>query len=145
MTYKSWFDDFADKHKVLTKKLISKGLSKDEIIKYFRFENMVEKENDFCELYKTQTKCHDMETLNCYLCACPNFRFTSKPKKQENKIIHSSCSINSKNGAIFEHENNIHQDCSNCQVPHNENYMKEQFSNNWKETMKECPTDTLHD
>ncbi len=36
---------------------------------------MVEKENDFCLLYKDNKKCHDYEDLNCYLCACPYFRF----------------------------------------------------------------------
>ena len=44
----------------------------DEVIEYFKFENMVKNEPDFCPLYKDNKKCHDMEDLNCYLCACPN-------------------------------------------------------------------------
>lgn len=51
------------------------GNTKQEIIEYFRFENMVKNEPDFCPLYKDNKKCHDMEDLNCYLCACPHFRF----------------------------------------------------------------------
>jgi hypothetical protein len=143
--YASWFKEFGDKHHLLTQKLLHQGLNQEEIIEYFRFENMVQKEKDFCELYKTNTKCHEMDVLNCYLCACPNFRFTSKPQKINSKIIHSSCSIDSKDGALFEHENNIHQDCSGCQIPHKENYIKKHFDYEWKEIMKECDISEVKD
>lgn len=126
------------KHRLLTQKLLDKGLSQDEIIKYFRFDNMVENEPDFCELYQTNTKCHDMKELNCYLCACPNFRFTMNPERTEGKLIHSHCSIDSKDGAVFEHEDNIHQDCSGCLVPHNETYIAKHFDTDWYKIMKEC-------
>ncbi len=138
MTYLQWFEMHGNKHHHLTQKLIEEGLSQDEIIAYFRFENMVEKEQGFCELYKTNTKCHDMKDLNCYLCACPNFRFTMKPEVKDGKRIHSHCSIDSQDGAVFEHENNIHQDCSGCLVPHNEAYIAKHFNINWREIMKEC-------
>lgn len=138
MTYTQWFETHANKHHHLTQRLVEKGLSQDEIIAYFRFENMVEKEKDFCELYQSKTKCHEMEELNCYLCACPNFRFTTTPKEKEGKFIHSHCSIDSKDGAVFEHENNIHQDCSGCLVPHSESYIAKYFNTNWREIMKEC-------
>ena len=138
MTYLSWFEDFASKHDKLTQRLVHQGLSQEEIIHYFRFENMVQKEPTFCELYKTNTKCHDMEVLNCYLCACPNFRFFQKPQKKEDKLLHSTCSIDSKDGTIFEHENNQHQDCSSCQVPHHESYINKHFSLQWKAIMKDC-------
>jgi len=137
-TYASWFQEFGDKHHLLTQKLMQEGLSQEEIIHYFRFENMVKKENDFCLLYKTNTKCHEMEVLNCYLCACPNFRFTSKPQNINTKTVHSSCSIDSKDGALFEHENNIHQDCSGCQIPHKEVYIQKHFDTSWKKIMKAC-------
>jgi len=140
LTYSQWFDTHADKHHKLTQRLLSEGLSQSEIIAYFRFENMVEKEQEFCELYKTNTKCHDMEELNCYLCACPNFRFTMDPEIKEGKHIHSHCSIDSKDGAVFEHDNNIHQDCSGCLVPHHEPYISKHFSINWREIMKDCST-----
>jgi len=59
-------------------------------------------------------------------------------QKNRGENLHSSCSIDSKDGALFEHENNIHQNCSGCQVPHKENYIKKHFSSDWKEIMKEC-------
>ena len=138
MTYLSWFENFASKHERLSEKLVKQGLNQEEIIHYFRFENMVEKEPSFCELYKTDTKCHEIEILNCYLCACPNFRFFQEPQQKEEKTLHSTCSIHAKDGAVFEYENNQHQDCSNCTVPHHEPYINKQFSLNWKEIMQEC-------
>ena len=138
MTYTQWFEMHGNKHRFLTQKLLSAGLSQDEIIRYFRFDNMVEKEKDFCELYTTKSKCHDMEELNCYLCACPNFRFTQNPEKQNDKLIHSHCSIDSKDGAIFEHESNVHQDCSGCLVPHHESYIEKNYNPLWFEVMKDC-------
>ena len=141
MTYIQWFEEHGEKHHVLNQKLLSLGLSQKEIINYYKFENMLEKEPDFCELYKTKTKCHEMEDLNCYLCACPNFRFSMTPKETESKRIHSHCSIESKDGAIFEHENNIHQDCSGCLVPHHESYIEKNFDISWKKIMNECEED----
>lgn len=141
MTYQSWFEAHATRHEQVMHKLVAKGLSENEIIRYFRFENMLENEPSFCELYKTQTKCHDTDELNCFLCACPNFRFFSQPQKQDEKIIHSTCSIDSKDGAQFIHENNVHQDCSGCLVPHKEAYIKANFDLHWKKIMQDCPQD----
>jgi len=141
MTYIQWFEEHGSKHHYLNQKLLSFGLSQEEIIKYYRFENMVENEPDFCELYKSKRKCHEMEDLNCYLCACPNFRFSMNPKEEDEKRIHSHCSIESKDGAIFEHENNIHQDCSGCLVPHHESYIEKHFDLEWNKIMKECEED----
>ncbi len=73
MNYSTWFESHGQKHKKIMSKL--EELSDDDVIAYFKFENMVEKEPDFCFLYKEHKKCHEMEDLNCYLCACPNFRF----------------------------------------------------------------------
>jgi len=141
MTYVQWFEMHGNRHHLLNQKLLSLDYSQDEIIKYYRFENMVEKEPDFCELYKDKQKCHEMEDLNCYLCACPNFRFTMKPVDQEGKLVHSHCSIESKDGTVFEHEGNIHQDCSGCLVPHHETYISKNFDISWKKIMKSCEED----
>jgi len=138
MTYYEWFEAHGNKHQRLNQKLTALNLCQDEIIKYYRFENMLEKEPDFCELFKDKKKCHEMEDLNCYLCACPNFRFTMNPKTLENKTIHSHCSIDSKDGALFEHEGNIHQDCSGCLVPHHEAYIDKNFDISWQKIMKAC-------
>ena len=105
-------------------------LSDDEVIKYFRFENMVLKELDFCPLYKDNKKCHKIEDLNCYLCACPNFR-VSKDK--------SDCDIQSINGGkIVAKDGYVHQDCSRCSVPHKELYIKGKFKRDWSEIMKDA-------
>lgn len=130
MTYQEWFESQSKKHKKIVNKLST--YTNDELIKYFRFENMVKKEPDFCPLYKDNKKCHDIEDLNCYFCGCPNFRLTDG--KEELK---SFCSIESKDGGQFISESAIHQDCSKCIVPHRENYIKKHFSRDWLEIMKD--------
>jgi hypothetical protein len=137
MTYTEWFEKQGNLHGKVMEKL--KDKTPDEVIEYFRFENMVENEPDFCPLYKENKKCHDYEDLNCYLCACPNFRFSDEGfEKVGEKTLYSSCSINSKDGGQFEGEDYIHQDCSGCIVPHRAKYIKKNFSTNWFETMKDA-------
>jgi len=134
MLYVSWYQAHGEKHKAIMAKLTQ--LSNDEVIAYFRFENMVKKEPDFCLLYKEEKKCHDMEGLNCYLCACPNFRFDDEGfKTVEEKTLYSTCSIDAKDGAQFISDNAIHQDCTACLVPHNEAYIKKVFSRDWFKIM----------
>ena len=136
MSYQKWFEAHGNKHKKIMQKL--RQLSDDEVIAYFRFENMCEKEPDFCPLYKEHKKCHEIKSLNCYLCACPNFRFDDEGiSKKEAKTIYSTCSINSKDGNTFQTEEAIHQDCSGCLVPHQEAYIKKHFSRDWFEIMKQ--------
>ncbi len=126
MSYQSWHQEHAQKHKKLLEKL--KDLSDNEIIEYFSFENMVIKEPDFCPLYKENRKCHNMENLNCYFCACPNFRVEEKQ---------STCSIKSKDGgSIKSPDGFIHQDCSKCTVPHKVEYVKKHFDRDWLKVMK---------
>lgn len=130
MTYEEWFRSQSSKHKAIVDKLCD--FSDEELIEYFRFDNMVKKEPDFCPLYKDNRKCHDMEDLNCYLCGCPNFRLTDGKEK-----LKSFCSIESKDGAQFVSEKAIHQDCSACIVPHREAYVRKHFSRDWLEIMKD--------
>jgi len=136
MSYISWYQTHGEKHKAIMAKLTK--LSDEEVIAYFRFQNMVEKEPDFCPLYKENKKCHDMEELNCYLCACPNFRFDDKGfKKVKNKTLYSTCNINSKDGSQYILAVDIHQDCSACLVPHHETYIVEIFNRDWFKMMKD--------
>ncbi len=65
MSYSGWFESHAIKHKKIVDKLVAKNYTQEQIIEYFEFENLVKEENDFCLLYKTNTKCHEMESLNC--------------------------------------------------------------------------------
>jgi len=124
MTYSKWFEDNTKKHKKILGKLKDKSI--DEIIEYFLYENMKKNEEDFCPLYKDVKKCHNMEKLNCYFCACPYFRFKDKVgfEKKNGKTLYSFCSINAKDGKIFETEDAIHQDCSSCLVPHSSKFVK---------------------
>jgi len=129
--YKDWFTEHSKKHKNILNKL--NHLSDDEVIEYFRFENMVKNEIDFCPLYKDNKKCHDLKELNCYFCACPNFRLT--PTK-------SFCDIDSINGGSIKTKSGFtHQDCSKCSVPHKEVYIKNKFNRDWKIVMKEVMKD----
>jgi len=135
MDYLSWFQAHREKHKAIMEKLTK--LSDAEVISYFKFENMVEQELDFCPLYKENKKCHDMKELNCYLCACPNFRFDDDGlKKREDKALYSICNINSKDGGQYILTDAIHQDCSKCGVPHYEAYIQKIFSRDWFEMME---------
>ena len=137
MTYEEWFLKQGELHRNVMKKLTNKSI--DEIIEYFKFENMVKNEPDFCPLYKDNKKCHDMENLNCYLCACPNFRFKDEgfSKTEDGKTLYSVCSINSKDGDQYIGEDYIHQNCSGCVVPHRAKYIKNHFNTNWFEVMKD--------
>lgn len=136
MTYNEWFEAHAKRHEDIMKKLTH--LSDDEVIEYFRFDNMVKNEPDFCPLYKDNKKCHDYDKLNCYLCACPNFRFKDEGfKKQDDKTLYSYCGIDSKDGAQYIGDDYIHQNCAGCIVPHRESYIKKHFDRNWKKIMKD--------
>ena len=139
MGYNNWFEKHASKHEIIVTKLQAKNYTKEQIIDYFDFDNMVKEEFDFCPLYKDNKKCHDMQELNCYLCACPNFRFNDEGiKKVENKIQYSVCNIDSKDGRQGVYGEKIHQDCSSCQVPHAKTYVKKYFEYDWKLIMTNC-------
>jgi Zn-finger protein len=139
MGYKSWFNKHTLKHKNIVDKLLSKNYTKEQIIDYFEFDNMVKKENDFCPLYVDNKKCHDMKKLNCYLCACPNFRFNDSGIKQIDKNTqYSFCNIGSKEGRQGIYGDKIHQDCSNCTIPHAKSYVEKYFDLDWKKIMKDC-------
>ena len=134
MSYSSWFKEHGKKHKEIIDKL--SYLSDAELIKYFRFDNMVQHEPDFCPLYAENKMCHNNKELNCYFCACPNFRFKDKGfEKIERRTLFSLCSIDSKDGSQYISDDAIHQNCASCFVPHSESYIKKHFTRNWFEAM----------
>lgn len=118
MTYAEWQTAHEAKRDTLQKQLESEGLTPEQVIDYFDFDNMVEAQPDFCGLYPSKKKCHDIPKLNCYLCGCPHFRVLEPVQTITGKKVHSICSVNSKNTANFEVDNNVHCDCSNCTIPH---------------------------
>lgn len=141
MTYTQWFQAHAEKHRRILSRLSAQNLTPVQIVAYFTFENMVEKEEEFCLLYATKRKCHDIPKLNCYWCACPYFRFDDNAlPDEEGVIVYSYCSINAPQGKPFAHENVIHHDCSDCTVPHDSKTILQHFSTDWKGIMKECNT-----
>ena len=54
MTYEEWFLNQAKLHKTIMNKLEDKSI--DEMIEYFKYENMKKNEPDFCPLYKLNKK-----------------------------------------------------------------------------------------
>jgi hypothetical protein len=139
MSHKYWFTDHGNKHKVLIENLRAKGLSKEEIVDYFDFDNMVKSEPDYCYLYAENKKCHDIKSLNCYLCACPLFRFNSDGiKKAGEHTAYSYCEVNSKFGKQGVFGDAIHQDCSNCSVPHSKKYVLKNYDTRWFAIMASC-------
>jgi len=143
MGYAKWLREHGEKHKEILKRLLTRGVTQTEIINYFDFENMKEKEPDFCPLYKQNRKCHDIKHLNCYLCSCPNFRFSDTGIKEiEHKLQYSYCNINSKDGRQGIYGHKIHQDCSRCQVPHTREYVAKHFDLDWTKIMSDCEIST---
>ena len=139
MSYLSWFEEHGKKHQKIIEKLLKKGFDKEQIIDYFDFDSMVKNEPDFCPLYGENRKCHDMTSLNCYLCSCPNFRFDDKGVDTiESKTRYSFCDIDSKDGRIGVYGEKIHQDCSKCGVPHHRAYVEKHFNLDWFTIMKAC-------
>ena len=137
MGYNEWFKNHADKHKKIIDKLVGKNYSKEQIINYFDFDNMIKEELEFCPLYAKNQKCHDIESLNCYLCACPNFRFNEDGLGIYNEFkILSKCDIH--NGKEFAGKGVIHHDCSSCSVPHHKAFIDKNFDLDWKKIMKSC-------
>jgi len=139
MSYSKWFEAHGKKHAAIMAKLTH--LSDEEVITYFRFDNMVKHEPDFCPLYAENKKCHEMEDLNCYLCACPNFRFNDAGFEQkEGKTLYSTCAIASKDGDQYISEDAIHQNCAGCTVPHHESYIRKVFDRDWFKIMRKVPS-----
>lgn len=91
------------------------ALKKESLEKFFRYENISKTSKYFCPLYTKNQKCHDIEYLNCFFCACP-FYMVDNSK--------TLCSINSRFGKFIGDT----LDCSDCFVPHRKGFVKKQLS-----------------
>ena len=139
MNYQSWLEQHIINHKKILEQL--NNLSNEEIIEYFDYKNISLVKPDFCPLFKNNQKCHNLENLNCYLCACPYFRFKDEGfRKKRNKIVYSYCVVNSKFGKEHISQNSIHQDCSNCFIPHIKKFIKDNFDKDLEKIMSNCRT-----
>jgi len=131
MTYKSWHDDHRAKRNALISDLKVSGLSDDEIVHYFRWTNMVKVQKEYCGLYKDMKKCHTLNELNCLFCACPYFVYSDEGLDvQEDGVLYSKCSIDSRLGTTFEYDNCLHQDCTLCLIPHTKHFAFKYFFEN---------------
>jgi len=137
VTYSEWYEAHAEKHARIVEEL--QDLSDDALIDYFDFDNMRIRHPDFCPLYPKNEKCHEIEDLNCYLCACMHFRFNDDGIDiVDGRRRYSYCGIDSKKSRIFVGSEGIHNDCSHCRVPHKKHVIKKYFSREWREMMKMC-------
>ncbi|MBK1682775.1 hypothetical protein [Rhodoferax fermentans] len=139
MSYITWFLNHGQKHRKIVEKLKQDGLSQDQIIDYFEFDNMVKHEPTFCPLYATPKKCHTSAYLSCYMCACPFFRFNDQGSlNDEGILVKSHCAIKSTKSSLFVHDGVGHLNCSACKVPHTRTFVRNRFNENWHEMMKNC-------
>jgi len=141
MRYEEWQKEFAEKHRRIVESL--SGLDEREIVEYFRYDNMRERHPDFCPLYEKKEKCHDLEDLNCYLCACPCFRYCDEGiDTVDGKRRYSFCAVEARQGNVFVAGNAIHQDCSGCLLPHRRSTILKFFDRDWSSIMSRtrcCP------
>jgi len=140
MTYAQWFDTHAKKHRTIVEKLRRQSFDEAQIIAYFDFEHMCEAEPDFCPLYADKTKCHAMPVLNCYLCACPYFRFSDAgiAKEADGTVLYSYCAVDAKDGRPMRFGDAVHHDCSGCTLPHRTGFVRKHFDDDWKTVMAAC-------
>ena len=87
------------------------------------FKNRSKRDPSQCPYYQKEPPqpCHDIEDLNCFLCACPNYN---------SNILKGGCNINSKKGGY----NNLPEgkvwDCSNCKINHTPKEVEEYLLKN---------------
>ena len=123
MTFADWTHSHVKKVDEILNKLTD--LTDEEVVAYFNFDNMVEKEKDFCPLYETGTKCHDVDNLNCYFCGCPFFKNSDdKPMYMKDSIkVMSICTIGAKESSVFVYDGVQQCDCSKCDIPHKNDFV----------------------
>lgn len=135
MRYIDWYNEHYFHHKAIMEQLKDKSI--DEIIEYFDYENMCAKHPDFCPLFTSNSKCHEMKNLNCYMCGCPYFRFDDNGLCLDNdkNTVYSYCTKGY--GDKFIANKQIHHDCSKCTLPHTKKFISKNFDSDWIKIMKE--------
>lgn len=135
MGYQNWMKTFSSKHTEIIARLQTAGFTVQEMIDYFEFENMRIHETSFCPLYAKNQKCHDTEYLNCFLCGCPLFRADDQGLSYEGEnTVYSKCNIGK--GSFSGKNGKIHQNCSNCIIPHRKKFINAYFNTDWKQIMQ---------
>lgn len=78
MIYTAWMKDFLARRERLESLLRLQGLSDAEIWSYFSWENMRQREPNYCELYARNQKCHEMDRSTATTAVAPFFSMTMK-------------------------------------------------------------------
>ncbi len=120
--YATWLKKHLQKRDTIVSR--KKELSNESLLEYFDYESLSKSEKSFCPLFEKGVKCHKLESLNCFFCACPYFRFYDTPVETEGKKVHSYCSINSRFAKVFSDGIDEHLDCSDCFVPHRRGFAR---------------------
>lgn len=102
----------------------------EEIIEFFKYDNLKKMVPDFCVLFKNNLLCHNLpeKELICYFCACP---FYDDELWDEDRKIFGDCKNPEGKGV-----RNIHgyYDCTSCTLPHQKktaiNLLKKGVENN---------------
>ena len=137
MNYSRWSRVFSRKHAAILATL--EGLSVEEVVDYFTYDNMRLNHPEFCPLYAQGRRCHELRELNCYLCACPHFRYCDTGiERIGRRIRYSYCAVDAPGAAEFWTETAIHQDCSGCLLPHHRGFILGHFDRDWKRIMSRC-------
>lgn len=128
MTFHEWRTKHTEDLVVLLSSLPVDSI--DEIISYFDYDNMSKAHPEFCPLYSTSTKCHDMKRLNCFFCACPHFKCSDEPLfvSENGTKTMSICTISSKQAQSFTIDNISQCDCSTCFIPHTHSHIRRLLS-----------------
>src|SRR4030042_811398 len=97
-----------------------------DIIEAMSFDRRSKRNPEKCTYYQENPprQCHEIDGLNCLLCACPNYN---------SKDLEGGCRINSKNGKWTYHPNlpaGRLWDCSDCRINHSEKEIEKYLTKN---------------
>lgn len=129
------------KHRALVEKLIVKNIYTKRFSNILILKIWSKQLNPLFVFIYESKKCHDVKVLNCYLCACPHFRFCDEGLKQEKRALWLKVCVQflqQKVRSLFA-QGNKYLDCSACTLPHTKAFISKHFDRDWKEVMKECP------
>ena len=133
-------ENWARKRKVrVIRRIFESGLEFNvekvpQIVREMSYENQKMKNPSDCPCYSSKP-CHtNVDDLNCFLCACPNYDTKNKDKVG----FIGGCKIGSLKGVylsnIYSGNRNLGfliWDCSNCTIPHScefaENFLRKDF------------------
>jgi len=86
-----------------------------------------------------KTKNVTRRRISTALCGCPHFRYCDEGiDRIGGKMRYSLCTVNARQGKRIETETAIHQDCSDCLLPHRRSFILKHFDRAWTKIMEKC-------